>query len=191
MFERTPGGAVLMNGNRLRDEIVARLRERDRGGGIAAGVPGDGARRRRQAEPDLRAVEAQEGRGGGHAVAGRRVARDGVAGRGRRCRRRAGRRSVGARHPVPAPTPGRARRRGGARQGAHRQGRRRADRELDGTPLARPAGARRLHTARRDAPPRTVRRRHFRASVPSSSVARRSSACRWCCCSAARASTPP
>ncbi len=25
-FERTPGGAVLMNGNRLRDEIVARLR---------------------------------------------------------------------------------------------------------------------------------------------------------------------
>jgi methylenetetrahydrofolate dehydrogenase (NADP+)/methenyltetrahydrofolate cyclohydrolase len=26
VFERTPGGAVLMNGNRLRDEIVARLR---------------------------------------------------------------------------------------------------------------------------------------------------------------------
>ena len=25
-FERTPGGAVLMNGNRLRDEIVVRLR---------------------------------------------------------------------------------------------------------------------------------------------------------------------
>ena len=25
-FDRTPGGAVLMDGNRLRDEIVARIR---------------------------------------------------------------------------------------------------------------------------------------------------------------------
>ena len=30
-FERTPGGAILMDGARLRDETVARIRSRDRG----------------------------------------------------------------------------------------------------------------------------------------------------------------
>ena len=157
-FERTPGGAVLMNGNRLRDEIVARLR----GEIEAAGSPPVclatvlvGVDKPSQIYVRSKHKKAEEA---GHAFAGHRAARDGVAGRGRRCRRRAGRRSVGARHLVPAPAPRRARRRGRARQGAHRQGRRRADRELDGSPPARPARARRLHTARRDAPARTVRR---------------------------------
>ena len=60
-----------MDGNRLRDEIVARLRGEIEALGLAAGVPGDGAGRRRQAAPDLRAHEAEEG------------------GRGRACCRRA------------------------------------------------------------------------------------------------------
>ena len=66
-FERTPGGAMLMDGNRLRDEIVARPAGEIEACRLAVGVPGDGAGRRRQAEPDLRADEAQEGRGGRHA----------------------------------------------------------------------------------------------------------------------------
>ena len=46
--------------------------------------------------------------------------------------------------------------------GADREGCRRADRELDGPPRARPARARRLHAARRDAPARALRRRDRR-----------------------------
>ena len=74
-FERTPGGAVLMDGIRLRDEIVAGSASEIEAAGITAGVPGDRAGRRRQAEPDLRPHQAQEGRGGGDAVVGHRAAR--------------------------------------------------------------------------------------------------------------------
>ena len=72
--------AIVMDGTALRDEIVAGLRDDDRGGRIAAGVPGHGARRRRPAEPALRAEKQRQGRARRDAVAQRRAAGDGDAG---------------------------------------------------------------------------------------------------------------
>ena len=64
--------AVIMDGAQLRDDIVAELRAEIEAAGQPAGVPGDRAGRRRQAQPDLRAQQAEEGRRGRNAVAARR-----------------------------------------------------------------------------------------------------------------------
>ena len=190
-FERTPGGAVLMNGIRLRDEIVLRLRGEIEAAGsppvclatVLVGVDKPSqiyvrSKHKKAEEAGMRSLGIELPETASQAEVEDAV--DALAAdpsvHGILCQL-----------PLPAGLDAEA----GARPGAHRQGRRRVDRELDGSPPARPARSRRLHAARRDAPARAVRRHHLRASAPSSSDVRRSSDCRWCCCSAARASTPP
>ena len=118
MFERTPGGAVLMNGNRLRDEIVARLRGEIEAAGspavclatVLVGVDKPSqiyvrSKHKKAEEAGMRSlgIELPE-------TASQAEVEDAVDALGRR--------SVGARDPVPAPVAGRARPRSGARQGA-------------------------------------------------------------------------
>ena len=78
-----------------RQRVTRRVGRRDshtdRTGGIARGVPGDRAGRRRRPEPALRQHEAQEGGGGRIGLASRRSPGHGDAGRGRVGRSRTGR----------------------------------------------------------------------------------------------------
>ena len=158
-FERTPGGAILMDGIRLRDEIVAGCAPTIEAAGsppvcLATVLVGDD-------KPSQIYVrkQAQEGRRGRHGVASTSS-----------CPQTATQAEVeaavaalvadpdGARHPVPAAAAGRARPRAGAGADPAREGRRRAHRAVDGPAGARPARARRLHAARRDAAARALRR---------------------------------
>ena len=102
-FERTPGGAILMDGNRLRDETVARIRkEIDAIGSPAVClatvlVGGD--------KPSQIYVRMKHKKAGEAGMVSKGVELPEAVdpGRGRGGGRRIGRRPLGARHPRPAP----------------------------------------------------------------------------------------
>ena len=159
-----------------------------RGRRVAPDLPGHGARRRRPAEPALRAQQAAQA-----TAIGMSRARDLPA--------------MSTQAKVEAPVPSsrrtptstasssRARCRPGSTPTRCStcpagEGRRRADRALAGPARARRARPRRVHAARRDAPARALRRRDVRPAGRRDRPHARSSGCRSRCCSPARGSTP-
>ncbi len=188
-FERTPGGAILMDGERLRDEIVAQLRATIEAAGsppvcLATVLVGDDrpsqiyVRNKGKKAEEAAMISRHVGLG---ADASQAEVEDAVAAlaadpgvHGILCQ-------------LPLPDGLDAERVLGAVPAG--EGRRRAHRTVDGTPRARPTGSRAVHAARRDALARPVRHCHERQARRGGRDVPRSSGCHRCCCSAARAST--
>ena len=189
-FERTPGGAILMDGNRLRDETVVRLRAEIEALGsppvclatvlVGADKPSQIYVRMKQKKADeagmvSKGVELPETatQADVEAVVGELADDPSVHG-------------ILVQLPLPAhldPEPVLALLP--------------PEKDVDGlTELSMGrlvrglARSRAVHAARRDAAARPLRRRHRRASGRSWSVVRPWSVCRRCCCSVARVSTP-